>query len=181
MASLTLRALLIAVLSGTAMQAQVDSLDGLWQGYEGEWRHVSNQLIALAETLPPEAFTWRPAPKVRSTSEVFMHIALANFSLLKATGPNGTKMMPADLTSEISETKPADKADVIKWLKRSLEAVRSARAAMAPADLHLRVRINGRNADVDGIYLRILVHANEHMGQLVAYGRTQGIAPPWSH
>ena len=25
-----------------------DTLDGVWQGYDGEWRHVSNQLVALA-------------------------------------------------------------------------------------------------------------------------------------
>jgi hypothetical protein len=24
------------------------------------------------------------------------------------------------------------------------------------------------------------VHANEHMGQLVAYARVNGVAPPWS-
>jgi len=27
---------------------------------------------------------------------------------------------------------------------------------------------------------RIIVHANEHMGQLVAYARMNGIVPPWS-
>ncbi len=53
--------------------------EGLWQGYDGEWRHVSRQLLALAEAMPEEKFAWRPAPGVRSTSEVFMHIALANF------------------------------------------------------------------------------------------------------
>jgi uncharacterized damage-inducible protein DinB len=31
---------------------------------------------------------------------------------------------------------------------------------------------------VDGMYLRIIVHANEHMGQLVAYARVNGIVPP---
>jgi len=30
------------------------------------------------------------------------------------------------------------------------------------------------------MYLRIIVHANEHMGQLVAYCRMNGIVPPWS-
>jgi uncharacterized damage-inducible protein DinB len=30
------------------------------------------------------------------------------------------------------------------------------------------------------MYLRIIVHANEHMGQLVAYARVNGIVPPWS-
>ena len=57
-----------------------DPLDGLWQGYDGEWRHVSQQLIALAEATPEDKFAWRPAPGVRSTSEVYMHIAMANFT-----------------------------------------------------------------------------------------------------
>jgi hypothetical protein len=30
------------------------------------------------------------------------------------------------------------------------------------------------------MYLRIIIHANEHMGQLVAYARMNGITPPWS-
>jgi uncharacterized damage-inducible protein DinB len=30
------------------------------------------------------------------------------------------------------------------------------------------------------MYLRIIVHANEHMGQLIAYARMSGVKPPWS-
>jgi hypothetical protein len=44
--------------------------EGIWQGYDGEWKHVSQQLIALAQATPEEKFAWRPAPGVRSTSEV---------------------------------------------------------------------------------------------------------------
>ncbi len=36
--------------------------EGIWQGYDGEWRHVSSQLLALAEATPEEKFAWRPAP-----------------------------------------------------------------------------------------------------------------------
>ena len=60
--------------------------EGIWQGYDGEWGHVSRQLIALAEAIPAEKFAWRPGPGVRSTSEVYMHIAIANFYLLSVTG-----------------------------------------------------------------------------------------------
>src|SRR4051812_29431603 len=87
--------LLALVFGAVALQAQ-DQLEGLWQGYDGEWGHVSRQLIALAEATPAEKFQWRPTPGVRSTSEVYMHIALANFYLLSVTGPK----MPADLKSE---------------------------------------------------------------------------------
>lgn len=71
------------------------------------------------------------------------------------------------------------KADVIDWLKRSLDTVKTAHLSDA-ADLSRKVNNGGREATVDGMYLRIIVHANEHMGQLVAYARMNGIVPPWS-
>jgi uncharacterized damage-inducible protein DinB len=148
---------------------------GLWQGYDGEWRHVSSQLIALAEATPEEKFAWRPAPGVRSTSEVYMHIVMANFYLLSVTGPK----MPADL-KEGMEKSVTSKAEVIDWLKRSLDAVKQAHAAVTAKDLGRKVHIMDRDATVDGMYLRIIVHANEHMGQLVAYARMTGVVPPWS-
>jgi uncharacterized damage-inducible protein DinB len=149
--------------------------EGIWQGYNGEWKHVSQQLVALSEATPADKFAWRPAPGVRSTSEVYMHIVEANFYLLSVTGPK----MPADLPKD-SEKKITSKAEVIAWLKRSLEAVKEAHLAEKPEDLQRKVHIADRDATVDGMYLRILVHANEHMGQLIAYARMTGIVPPWS-
>jgi uncharacterized damage-inducible protein DinB len=149
--------------------------EGIWQGYDGEWQHVSEQLIALAEATPEEKFAWRPAPGVRSTSEVYMHIVAANFYLLSVTGPK----MPADLKEDADKT-VRSKAEVIQWLKRSLETVKEAHSAEKPEDLQRKVHIIDRDATVDGMYLRIIVHANEHMGQLVAYARMTGVVPPWS-
>jgi hypothetical protein len=117
-----------------SLHAQMD--EGLWQGYDGEWSHVSRQLIALAEATPQEKFAWRPAPGVRSTSEVYMHIALANFYLLSITG---TKM-PADMKPGL-ETAVTSKAQVIDWLKRSLDAVKTAHAKETPADLQRKVTV----------------------------------------
>jgi uncharacterized damage-inducible protein DinB len=149
--------------------------EGIWQGYDGEWRHVSSQLLALAEATPEEKFSWRPAPGVRSTSEVYMHIASANFYLLSVTGPQ----MPPELKLEMEKSVTA-KAQVISWLKRSLDAVKQAHLAVTPKDIERKVHIADRDATVDGMYLRIIVHANEHMGQLVAYARMSGVVPPWS-
>jgi uncharacterized damage-inducible protein DinB len=166
--------LLLIFLGAKALLAQTEP-EGLWQGYDGEWGHVSRQLIALAEATPAEKFAWRPAPGVRSTSEVYMHIALANFYLLSFTGPK----IPADMKQGMEKT-VTSKAEVIEWLKRSLEAVKTAHAAAKPADLERKVKIHGRDATVDGMYLRIIIHANEHMGQLIAYARMTGVVPPWS-
>lgn len=168
-----MKTLLLATLLSTALHAQTE---GLWQGYDGEWGHVSRQLIALAEATPAEKFAWRPAAGIRSVSEVYMHIAMANFYLLSVTGPK----MPADLKSADLEKTVTAKADVIDWLKRSLDAVKVAHAVVKPDDLQRKVKVNGVDATVDGMYLRIIVHANEHMGQLIAYARMSGVVPPWS-
>jgi uncharacterized damage-inducible protein DinB len=166
--------LFLAVLNVPKLCAQ-DPLDGLWQGYDGEWRHVSNQLIALAEATPAEKFAWRPAPGVRSTSEVYMHIVMANFYLLSVTGPK----MPPGLKEDAEKT-VTSKPEVIAWLKRSLDAVKQAHLAEDPRDMSRKVKVDGHDATVDGMYLRIIIHANEHMGQLVAYARMTGVVPPWS-
>jgi uncharacterized damage-inducible protein DinB len=174
-----MKTLVIALLMSTlTLQAQkVDPLEGLWQGYDGEWLHVSRQLVALAEAIPAEKFNWRPAPCVRSTSEVFMHIAVGNFYLLSITGLK----MPAKVDNSDLEKTVTTKPEVIRWLKQSLDSVKDARARLKPGDLARKVKVQGRDATVDGMYLRIIVHANEHMGQLIAYARTNGVVPPWSN
>jgi uncharacterized damage-inducible protein DinB len=170
-------ALLMCIVSaGVALHAAVDPLEGLWQGYDGEWGHVSRQLVELAEAIPADKYAWRPAPGVRSTSEVFMHIAVANFWLLSITGPP----LPADFKQDGMEKTVTAKPEVIHWLKRSLDAVKNSHADIKPSDLQRKVTVAGRDATVDGMYLRIIVHANEHMGQLVAYARMNGVVPPWS-
>jgi uncharacterized damage-inducible protein DinB len=170
-------ALFLMIMASTLAQQHPQSywMEGLWQGYDGELTHVTRQVIALAEATPAEKYGWRPAPGVRTFSQVYMHIAMANFGLLSATGPKLPEGFTPDLESRITQ-----KADVIDWLKRSFDAVRIERAKLKPEDLARRLKHNGVDATVDGMYLRILVHANEHMGQAVAYARMAGFAPPWA-
>lgn len=105
-------ALLAAALTviGAARLGAQTYPEGIWEGYDGEWQHVSSQLIALAEATPAEKFAWRPAPGVRSTSEVYMHIVMATFYLLSLTGPK----MPDDLKEDAEKT-VTSKEDVIRW------------------------------------------------------------------
>jgi uncharacterized damage-inducible protein DinB len=163
--------LLFLVLGASTLHAQNQ---GLWEGYDGEWSHTARQLLELAQATPAEKFSWRPAPGVRSIGEVYMHIAVANFYLLSVTGAK-----EPEVHSTMEKTVTA-KADLIDWLKRSLDAVSTARAQLKPADFQRKVTIDNKTVTVDGMYLRIIVHANEHMGQSVAYARMNGIVPPWS-
>ena len=72
------------------------------------------------------------------------------------------------------------KADVISWLKRSLDAASEARAKESPKELERKVDFLKRSTTAGDVYLRLIIHCNEHMGQLVGYARMTGITPPWS-
>lgn len=150
--------------------------EGIWQGYDGEWRYVSRLLVSLAEAIPSDKYGWRPEPGVRSVSEVIMHIAQSNYYLLSVTGPK----MPPELAGNEVEKKIVSKPEVVAYLRQSLDAVRTARGHLKPGDLKRKVTIYGRTVNVDGMYLRIICHDNEHLGQLIAYARMNSIVPPWS-
>lgn len=150
--------------------------EGIWEGYDGEWRYVSRLLVSIADAIPADKYSWRPEPGVRSVSEVLMHIAQSNYYLLSVTGPK----MPPELASNDVEKRITSKREVMSYLRRSLDAVRTARGQLGPDDLQRNVKIYGKAVKVDGMYLRIICHDNEHMGQLIAYARINGIVPPWS-
>ena len=103
-----------------------------------------------------------------------MHIAVANFFLLQQAG---VKLTDAPKITQTTEKEVKDKADVVRWLKDSFEAVRK---NYPPAEPQKPVKFFGTDTKVDNIYLRLLVHNHEHMGQSIAYARTNGIVPPWS-
>jgi uncharacterized damage-inducible protein DinB len=173
------------VLGAAALHAQspaeLAADEGIWHGYDGEQRYASRLLLSIAEAIPAEKYGWRPGPGVRSVSETIMHIAISNYYLLAATGPRGAgTSMPSELEQDNAEKKIGSKPEVVAWLRRSLDAVKTARAQLKPGELQKKVKIEGQSTDVDGMYLRIICHENEHLGQLIAYARVNGIVPPWS-
>jgi uncharacterized damage-inducible protein DinB len=146
----------------------------LGQGWLPEFTLTSRQLLELAEATPAEKFGWRPAPGVRSISEVYMHVAVGNYWLLDQAGVKSPELAKVPKDPEKSVTA---KADVIQWLRGSQEAVKN---AYQSADRQKHVTFFGKDAVADGVFLRIGMHNSEHMGQSIAYARMNGIVPPWS-
>jgi uncharacterized damage-inducible protein DinB len=99
---------------------------------------------------------------------------VANYFLLNLAGVKLEN--PPKITADTEKT-VKEKAEVIRWLKNSFDAVRK---AYPPASPQKAVKFFGADSNVENIYLRILVHNHEHMGQSIAYARTNGIVPPWS-
>ena len=163
-----MRMLILSLLAAGALTAQYPA--GLGTGYLGELEHIGRQMVQLAEAVPEEKYSWRPAPGVMSVAEVYLHVYTGSFGLLSQAGHK----QPADLVM-----KPKTKAEIIAELKRSLAAVKLSYEGSSPTELQRPVKLFGETK-VESIYLRILAHLSEHMGQSIAYARMNGIVPPWS-
>ena len=135
-----------------------------------------DKFVRLANAIPAEKYTWRPAEGVRSIAEVFLHVATANYNLYKLVGTPP----PAGFDVKTFEKSTTDKAKVISALKDSFEHGRKAITAMPDADLEKSLDWFGGKNTERGILLFIVRHAAEHLGQSIAYARMNGIIPPWT-
>jgi len=135
---------------------------------------AEKKLVALAEATPQEKYSWRPMEGVRSTGEVFMHVAAGNYGLPTMLGmkvPEGIN--PREMS------KVTDKAQVMDALRESF--VHARQTILSITDLERPVKIFGeRDGTTREVMLIMVTHAHEHLGQSIAYARMNGIVPPWS-
>ena len=165
---------------------------GFKNEYLDDFAVTRRQLIQLAQAMPADKYVWRPGKDVRSVSEVYLHIATGNFLLLSITGVKlpseyytaaeaASKDLMALFRRNLELEKSISGKDrVVRMLESSLDAVRDQFSKASDADLDKSADFFGEKTTVRRVYLRILAHVNEHMGQSVAYARSNGIAPPWS-
>jgi uncharacterized damage-inducible protein DinB len=136
---------------------------------------VGKKIVELAQAVPEEKFSWRPAEGVRSVSEVYIHLAGANFLLPNNAGIKPPAGLDRDMEKNITE-----KAKVIEILKESFKHVRDAIMETSDADLDKPTKLFGRETTVRDVFLTIALHQHEHLGQSIAYARMNGVVPPWT-
>jgi uncharacterized damage-inducible protein DinB len=135
-----------------------------------------DKFTRLAEAIPADKYSWRPAPDVRSFAEVFLHVSAANYNLYKLVGTPP----PAGFDVRGFEKSTTDKAKVVATLKDSFAHAKAAIKAMPDADLDKSLDWFGGKNTQRGILLFITRHAAEHLGQSIAYARMAGVVPPWT-
>ena len=142
-----------------------------------ELKIQEDKYVELAEAVPTEKYTWRPAEGVRSVSEVFLHIAAANYNIPRTFGfPS-----PAGFTAKGFDKSTSDKSKILETLKDSFTHMRQAVLNMPDSDLDKQVDwFTGSKITYRGVMLFIIAHMSEHLGQSIAYARINGIVPPWT-
>jgi uncharacterized damage-inducible protein DinB len=142
------------------------------KSYSGE----TDKLVSLAEAFTEEGYKWRPAEGIRSVREAILHVASANYGIGGILG----KKVPEGLNPEGFEKSITSKAETIKVLKESIAFAKAAVRALNEDSLNEQIEYFGMESPRMGAVMILGGHANEHLGQLIAYARSSGVVPPWS-
>lgn len=132
---------------------------------------LSDKFTGLARVMSGK-YDWRPGQGVRSVGDVFNLIVTENRLLagvLSGTPTTGPK--PAPIT---------DPAKVQEALKASYLDLQKTISALSDSDLQAPVKLFGRDMTKFGALMLLLEDQHEHLGQSIAYARTNGMVPPWS-
>jgi uncharacterized damage-inducible protein DinB len=132
---------------------------------------LSKKFTGLAQVMAGK-YEWKPGQGVRSIGDVFNLIVEENRLLADAlTGKTNTGAEPAPITD------PGKMQDA---LKASYANLQKAITGLSDNDLQTHVKLFGEDMTKQGAVMLILEDQHEHLGQSIAYARTNGVVPPWS-
>jgi uncharacterized damage-inducible protein DinB len=131
---------------------------------------LSDKFTGLARAMAGK-YDWKPGEGVRSVGEVFNLIVREN-GLLAGTLTGATDGgRPAPIT---------DPERLQEALKTSYANLQQTIAGLSDADLKAPVKLFGRDMTKEGAIRYLFGDQHEHLGQSIAYARSNGIVPPWS-
>ena len=137
---------------------------------------VQKKFVALADALPADKLTWRPAPDARSFAEVFLHVAGERYGIMALMGAE----KPAGFDGKTFEKSTTDRAQIVAELNKSWEFAQKAINGMSNADFAKLLPKLGPQANAGDVVYILVADAHEHLGQAVAYARENGVVPPWT-
>ena len=132
---------------------------------------LSDKFAGLARVMAGK-YDWKPGEGVRSVGDVFNLIVRENGILIGVlSGTPNTGAQPAPIT---------DPEKLQEALKASYVNLQKTITGLSDNDLQAPVKLFGRDMTKQGALMLILEDQHEHLGQSIAYARSNGVVPPWS-
>ena len=177
---------LVAICSPRNARAQAsaatESAVALRTTFETELDTLQAKFLALAEAIPAEKYSWRPAPGVRSIGEVFMHVASEYYVFTPlAYGATPSPLIGRGREAFAKFESASTKDDVRKHLKEGFAYARQQLDGVEPANLVGRRKLFGRDFTIAETSFLMAGDLHEHLGQLIAYARSNDVKPPWTN
>ena len=133
---------------------------------------LSSVVVAAAEKMPEESYSFKPTPEVRSFGQLVGHLADSNYFFCSAAAGE-TKTSDA----EKSKTK---KADLVAALKEAVAYCNETYAGMTDAKGSQMMKMMNFDMAKLTVLAGNFAHNYEHYGNMVTYMRIRGIVPPTS-
>jgi hypothetical protein len=184
MRTLTRCSTLLALLLTLTPPLQAQDREGVMGDLIRDVATVETKILGLARTMPPTVYEWRPSKGVRSAGEVLVHIAGDNYFLPALVGmpaPPETGIDGRDnKTVAAFEARPMTRDQIIAELSKSFAFLKQAMSGTLDATLASPPKNSTRKTTVRATWIATVTHLHEHLGQLIAYARSNDITPPWS-
>ena len=78
------------------------------------------------------------------------------------------------------DTQTTNKAEIINKMDESFGILKDRVAELTDDDLNREVEVFGMNMSVRNFIITMIAHCHEHLGQSIAYARSNEVVPPWS-
>ena len=134
---------------------------------------LSDKFAGLARVMAGK-YDWKPGEGVRSVGDVFNLIVTENGLLVGTlTGAGGGR--GGGRGAQVIEPEKLQDA-----LKASYANLQKAIEGLSDADLKTPVKLFGKDFSKEGAVRYLFADQHEHLGQSIAYARSNGVVPPWS-
>ena len=170
-----MKKILFLLFVGAAVMASAQSQ--FQQEAVGYMNFTKGRIAQLAEAMPDDKFDWRPADGIRSFASVIGHAVTVNYFMGSKIGG----VIPEGINPMTLEKDLKTKEDLMKALNESHAFAAEAITALTDDELGDKVELPFPGDFTKMSVVNIIMnHGSEHMGQLIAYCRSNGVTPPWS-
>ena len=184
MRSVVRLSILVAALACVTLPLGAQAREGLMGDLLRDVTEVETKVLGLARAIPAAGYDWRPGKGVRSTGEVFIHVAADNYFLPAAMGveaPKETGISGKDYeTAAAFEKRTMTRDQIIAELEKSFAFLKKAITDTPDARLDAPLEAFGQKMNYRRLWISTATHLHEHLGQLIAYARSNNVTPPWS-
>lgn len=143
---------------------------------------LETKLVDLAGVIPENKYNWHP-DSARTVRRVLLHVAADNYVMPAMIGyaPDPSTGLTSDYTTGVAfEARDIPKDSVIADLKKSFAFLKQSLQSASATSMTASVTMFGQPFTGQSAWILAVTHLHEHLGQMIAYARTNGIKPPWS-
>ena len=173
-------ALLLTLTPPLGAQDRVGVMGDLLRDVAG----VETKIVGLARAVPDAAYDWRPGKDVRSIREVFIHVVADNYflpALMGVAPPAETGIDGKEYKTALAfEKRTMTRDQILAELEKSFTFLKQSMTDMPDASLETPAKFSTRKMTNRGMWIATTTHLHEHLGQLIAYARSNSVTPPWT-